>query len=182
MNEPPGARMRVAMTGLTLAEYFRDVQKQDVLLFIDNIFRYIQAVQRGFGVAGPYAVGRRLPAHAGHRGGRASGAHRLHVQRFDYLGAGDLRARGRPDRPGASRDLLAPGRNHGAFAPGVRDGHLPRRSARSTPRRASSSPRSSGETHYAVAARVAAGAPALPRAPGHHRDPGQWTNCPRRTG
>ena len=43
MNEPPGARMRVAMTGLTLAEYFRDTAKQDVLLFIDNIFRYIQA-------------------------------------------------------------------------------------------------------------------------------------------
>ena len=43
MNEPPGARMRVAMTGLTLAEYFRDVKKQNMLLFIDNIFRYIQA-------------------------------------------------------------------------------------------------------------------------------------------
>ena len=44
MNEPPGARMRVALTGLTMAEYFRDVQNQDVLLFIDNIFRFIQAV------------------------------------------------------------------------------------------------------------------------------------------
>ena len=43
MNEPPGARMRVALTGLTMAEYFRDVQGQDVLLFIDNIFRFIQA-------------------------------------------------------------------------------------------------------------------------------------------
>ncbi len=43
MNEPPGARMRVALTGLTMAEYFRDRQKQDVLLFIDNIFRYVQA-------------------------------------------------------------------------------------------------------------------------------------------
>ncbi len=43
MNEPPGSRMRVALTGLTMAEYFRDVEKQDVLLFIDNIFRYIQA-------------------------------------------------------------------------------------------------------------------------------------------
>ena len=43
MNEPPGARMRVGMTGLTVAEYFRDVKKQNVLLFIDNIFRYIQA-------------------------------------------------------------------------------------------------------------------------------------------
>lgn len=43
MNEPPGARARVALTGLTVAEYFRDVQGQDVLLFIDNIFRFTQA-------------------------------------------------------------------------------------------------------------------------------------------
>ena len=43
MNEPPGARMRVALTGLTMAEYFRDVEDQDVLLFIDNIFRFTQA-------------------------------------------------------------------------------------------------------------------------------------------
>lgn len=43
MNEPPGARMRVALSGLTMAEYFRDKQKLDVLLFIDNIFRYVQA-------------------------------------------------------------------------------------------------------------------------------------------
>ena len=43
MNEPPGARMRVAETGLTMAEYFRDEKKQDVLLFIDNIFRFTQA-------------------------------------------------------------------------------------------------------------------------------------------
>src|SRR5690606_40095813 len=44
MNEPPGARQRVGLTGLTIAEYFRDVEQQDVLLFIDNIFRYTQAV------------------------------------------------------------------------------------------------------------------------------------------
>ena len=43
MNEPPGARMRVAQTGLTMAEYFRDEMNQDVLLFIDNIFRFVQA-------------------------------------------------------------------------------------------------------------------------------------------
>ena len=43
MDEPPGTRLRVALTGLTMAEYFRDVQKQDVLLFIDNIFRFSQA-------------------------------------------------------------------------------------------------------------------------------------------
>ncbi|HOP75089.1 MAG TPA: F0F1 ATP synthase subunit beta, partial [Bacillota bacterium] len=43
MNEPPGARLRVALTGLTMAEYFRDQEQQDVLLFIDNIFRFVQA-------------------------------------------------------------------------------------------------------------------------------------------
>ena len=43
MDEPPGTRLRVALTALTMAEYFRDVQKQDVLLFIDNIFRFTQA-------------------------------------------------------------------------------------------------------------------------------------------
>lgn len=43
MNEPPGARARVALTGLTVAEYFRDEEGQDVLLFIDNIYRFTQA-------------------------------------------------------------------------------------------------------------------------------------------
>ena len=43
MNEPPGARARVALTGLTLAEYFRDEEGQDVLFFVDNIFRFTQA-------------------------------------------------------------------------------------------------------------------------------------------
>ena len=59
MNEPPGARMRVALTGLTLAEYFRDEQKQNVLLFIDNIFRYIQAGSEVSALLGrmPSAVG-----------------------------------------------------------------------------------------------------------------------------
>lgn len=59
MNEPPGARMRVAMTGLTLAEYFRDVKKQNMLLFIDNIFRYIQAGSEISALLGrlPSAVG-----------------------------------------------------------------------------------------------------------------------------
>ena len=59
MNEPPGARMRVAETGLTMAEYFRDKQHQDVLLFIDNIFRFIQAGSEVSALLGrmPSAVG-----------------------------------------------------------------------------------------------------------------------------
>jgi F-type H+-transporting ATPase subunit beta len=59
MNEPPGARMRVALTALTMAEYFRDEKGQDVLLFIDNIFRYIQAGSEVSALLGriPSAVG-----------------------------------------------------------------------------------------------------------------------------
>ncbi|MFR4251792.1 MAG: F0F1 ATP synthase subunit beta [Christensenellales bacterium] len=59
MNEPPGARMRVALTGLTMAEYFRDTQHQDMLLFIDNIFRYVQAGSEVSALLGrlPSAVG-----------------------------------------------------------------------------------------------------------------------------
>jgi len=59
MNEPPGARMRVGLTGLTMAEYFRDVQGQDVLLFIDNIFRFTQAGSEVSALLGrmPSAVG-----------------------------------------------------------------------------------------------------------------------------
>ena len=59
MNEPPGARMRVALSGLTMAEYFRDVEHQDVLLFIDNIFRFTQAGSEVSALLGrmPAAVG-----------------------------------------------------------------------------------------------------------------------------
>ena len=61
MNEPPGARMRVALTGLTMAEYFRDVKKQNVLLFIDNIFRYVQAGSEISALMG------RMPSAVGHQ-------------------------------------------------------------------------------------------------------------------
>jgi len=59
MNEPPGARLRVALTGLTMAEHFRDVEGQDVLLFIDNIFRFVQAGSEVSALLGrmPSAVG-----------------------------------------------------------------------------------------------------------------------------
>ena len=59
MNEPPGARLRVALSGLTMAEYFRDAKGQDVLLFVDNIFRFVQAGSEVSGMLGrmPSAVG-----------------------------------------------------------------------------------------------------------------------------
>ena len=60
MNEPPGARMRVGLSGLTMAEYFRDTEGQDVLLFIDNIF---PGGVGGFGASRAHALGRWIPAH-----------------------------------------------------------------------------------------------------------------------
>src|SRR4051794_19436510 len=61
MNEPPGARMRVALSGLTMAEYFRDEQGQDVLLFIDNIFRFVQAGSEVSALLG------RMPSQVGYQ-------------------------------------------------------------------------------------------------------------------
>lgn len=65
MNEPPGARLRVALTGLTMAEYFRDVEGQDVLLFIDNIFRFTQAGAEVSALLG------RMPSAVGYQPGLA---------------------------------------------------------------------------------------------------------------
>ncbi len=61
MNEPPGARLRVALTGLTMAEHFRDVNEQDVLLFIDNIFRFVQAGSEVSALMG------RMPSQVGYQ-------------------------------------------------------------------------------------------------------------------
>jgi len=61
MNEPPGARMRVALSGLTMAEYFRDQEHQDVLLFIDNIFRFVQAGSEVSALLG------RMPSQVGYQ-------------------------------------------------------------------------------------------------------------------
>ena len=61
MNEPPGARMRVALSGLTMAEYFRDTEGQDVLLFIDNIFRFVQAGSEVSALLG------RMPSQVGYQ-------------------------------------------------------------------------------------------------------------------
>lgn len=119
MNEPPGARARVALTGLTVAEYFRDQEGQDVLLFIDNIFRFTQAgsevcaghgglhllpsctapralsltlcLPTGVSPAGQNPLGCGLPAHAGHGHGHHAGAHHHHTQGLHHLGAGEGR-------------------------------------------------------------------------------------------
>ena len=69
MNEPPGARMRVGLTGLTMAEYFRDKGGKDVLLFIDNIFRFTQAGSEVSALLRTYAFRSRLPADLTDRDG-----------------------------------------------------------------------------------------------------------------
>ena len=98
MNEPPGARMRAAFTGLTMAEYFRDTEQSDVLLFIDNIFRFIQAGAEVSALLGrmPSAVGYQ-PTPSDGDGGSA-GAHHFHKGGIHHLGAGGLCAGGRSDR------------------------------------------------------------------------------------
>lgn len=134
MNEPPGARARVALTGLTVAEYFRDQEGQDVLLFIDNIFRFTQAgsevcagagdvcggvwaplalcspqralLPPGVSPAGPDPLSRGLPAHAGHRHGHHAGADHHHAQGLHHLGAGEGSAG--DTAPRSLRPLLVP--------------------------------------------------------------------------
>ena len=130
MNEPPGARLRVALSGLAITEYFRDEKNQDVLLFIDNIFRFSQAGSEVSALLGPHAQRRRLPADPGRRNGRFAGTDHLDQERLDHLVPGRLRAGGRFDRPGAGHHLRAPRRDHRAGALHRRVGHFPgRRSA-----------------------------------------------------
>ena len=108
MNEPPGARARVGLTGLTLAEYFRDEEGQDVLFFVDNIFRFTQAGSEVSALLGPHPIRGRLSADARDRHGRAPGTHHDHQEGLDHLGPGDLRAGRRLDRPRAGDLVRAP--------------------------------------------------------------------------
>ncbi len=93
MNEPPGARMRVALTGLSLAEQFRDDSGSDVLFFVDNIFRFTQAGSEVSALLGriPSAVGYQ-PTLATDMGQMQERIHPL--KRFDYIGSGRLRSCG----------------------------------------------------------------------------------------
>ena len=92
MNEPPGARARVALTGLTLAEYFRDEEGQDVLFFVDNIFRFTQAGSEVSALLG------RIPSAVGYQPtlatdmGTLQEENNIYEQRFHYVGSSHLRA------------------------------------------------------------------------------------------
>ena len=108
MNEPPGARQRVGLTGLTMAEYFRDEEGRDVLLFIDNIFRFTQAGSEVSALLG------RMPSAVGYQPNLATemaappGADHLDQEGLDHLAPGGLRAGRRLHRPGAGDDVRPP--------------------------------------------------------------------------
>ena len=114
MNEPPGARARVALTGLTIAEYFRDDEGQDVLLFIDNIFRFTQGTFhtlyfllvlaliivtnlfswfRGVCASRTYSFRCRIPTYSFDRHGRYARTYHHHQEGIDHLCTGRLRPR-----------------------------------------------------------------------------------------
>ena len=124
MTEPPGARLRVGLTGLTVAEYFRDEEGLDVLLFIDNIFRFVQAGSEVSALLG------RMPSAVGYQPNLNTEIGELQERitstktRFDHFGAGDLRSGGRLHRSCAGRDVLAPGRHHQPEPPDRRARHL----------------------------------------------------------
>ena len=99
MNEPPGVRLRVGLTGLTVAEYFRDEEGQDVLLFIDNIYRYTLAGMEVSALLGrmPSAVG--LPADARLGNGKSRRTNHVDRQRLDHIHPSHLRTGRRLHRP-----------------------------------------------------------------------------------
>ena len=131
MNEPPGARLRVALSALTMAEWFRDSTGADTLLFVDNIFRFSQAGSEVSALLG------RMPSTVGYQPTLATEMGELQERitstnkRGHHVGAGRVRAGRRPDRPGPGHRLPAPRRVHLPGAVDLREGHLPgRRPAR----------------------------------------------------
>ena len=125
MNEPPGARARVGLSGVTVAEYFRDEEGQDVLLFIDNIFRFTQAGSEVSALLGriPSAVGYQptLATDMGNLQERITSTHKGSITSVQaiYVPADD------PYRSGACDLVRPPRRDHGAQPPDRRAGHLP---------------------------------------------------------
>jgi F0F1-type ATP synthase beta subunit len=109
MTEPPGARLRVGLSALTVAEYFRDAEGKDVLLFIDNIFRFTQAGSEVSALLGrmPSAVG--YQPDPADRDGRAAGAHHVDQEGIHHVGAGDLCAGRRLHGSGPGDDVRTPG-------------------------------------------------------------------------
>jgi F-type H+-transporting ATPase subunit beta len=142
------------LSGLTVAEYFRDMEKAGRARLHRQHLPLHAGRLRGVRAARPHAERRGLPADARDRDGRPAGAHHLHAQRLDHLGAGHLRARRRHHRPGAGDGVRAPRRDGRALARDHRARHLPRRGP--ARRRVSRilDPQFIGERHYKAATAV----------------------------
>ena len=154
MNEPPGARARVALSGLTIAEYFRDQEGQDVLFFVDNIFRFTQAGSEVSALLGriPSAVGYQptLATDMGALQERITSTNKGSITSVQaiYVPADDL------TDPAPGHQLRPPRRHHRAVARHLGARHLPGgRPARLRPR-ACSTARTVGQEHYDTARRV----------------------------
>ena len=180
MNEPPGARQRVGLSALTMAEYFRDEEGRDVLLFIDNIFRFTQAGSEVSALLG------RMPSAVGYqpnlatemaalqeritstKKGSITSLQAVYVPADDYTDPAPATTFGHLDSTIRLERAIAELGIYPAVDPA--HFHLPR-------------PRSAGRRPGALRhgprgpARVAA----LPRPAGHHRDPGHRRACPRKT-
>ncbi len=180
MTEPPGARLRVGLTGLTVAEYFRDEEHQDVLLFIDNIFRFTQAGSEVSALLGPHAFRGGIPAQPGYRNGRTAGAHHVHQERLHHLGAGHLRPGRRLHRSRSGHGLRAPRRHHQPLARYRRPGHLPGSGSAGLDF-AHSGPHHSGPGALRHGPDGEGNSAALQRSAGHHRHPRASTNFRTKT-
>ena len=180
MNEPPGARLRVGLSGLTVAEYFRDVEKQDVLLFIDNIFRFTQAGSEVSALLG------RMPSAVGYQPTLATEM-------------GELQERITSTREGSITSVQAiyvPADDLSDPAPAAAFAHLDAQTVLSRaivelgiypavdPLDSSSrimDPQFLGERHYRVALEGSGDSPAVQGPSGHHRHPGDGRAVRRRT-
>ena len=170
MDEPPGVRLRVALSALTVAEYFRDVKNQDVLLFVDNIFRFVQAGSEVSTLLGrmPSAVGyqptlademgelqERITSTKGHS---ITSLQAVYVPADDYTDPAPFTTFTHLD---ATTELAARDRRP-RHLPGGRPAGVDVEHPR---------PRGGGAAALRLRPARAGGAPALPGAPGHHRHP-----------
>ncbi len=170
MNEPPGARLRVGLTGLTVAEYFRDEEGQDVLLFIDNIFRFTQAGSEVSALLG------RMPSAVGYQPTLATEMGALQ-ERITSTKRGSITS---------VQAIYVPADDITDPAPATAFAHLDATTVLSRqiasigiypavdPLASTSrilDPRILGEEHYRIARAVQLTLPALQGSPGHHRDP-----------